>query len=318
MDDAAIELAIKEHRFQDARVGLLQVREYHGKSARNTLMLAENALKLGDGYSAERYLTDLEQDEGRTARWALLSAHARILQGQPRIAEEIVNGVEAPEPEDGTFEWIRVWAAMEQDRIEEAEEIVDKALRKFPDSALLHGKGAQLSILRGNWDAADRHIADALANDPENYEALLLRGESFIARGDTENALESYREVVRLFPEFAVPKANVVGLLLDLQQPDLAESELKKAFEDHPQFVLLRFNQARLQAIRKRWSDARDTMQGIPSDWKKTHPASILLEAEIEAGLGNEAMARTLYAKLEKSPDFQERVRELLAELDSK
>ena len=168
---------------------------------------------------------------------------------------------------------------------------------------------------RANWDGADRHIAEALASDPQNYEALLLRGESLIARQDQEGALASYQEVVAIYPERAVPRANVVGLLLDLGRLDEAQVEIDEALSLHPEFALLQFNLARLRANQARWDEARDVLQSIAFDWRLSYPAASLLEAEIEAGLGNHAIARSIYRQLADDPKFAPQVEQLLAEL---
>lgn len=310
-----VEYAIEQGRLQDAKRSLIQLRETDGASTESSLMLAQVMLDLGDGYSAERYLSEIKSGEGESARWVTLTAHARILQGRARSARDLVEAFDAEPPQDGTHEWLLVWAAMEEGEIEEAEQLVDAALRRHPHSAPLHAKGARLSAWRGNWNAADRHIEEALASDPENYEALLLRGESLIAREDKQGALDSYREVADAYPDFAVPPANVVGLLLDLGQIDEAQAELDRALAIHPDFALLQFNLARLRANQERWSDARTSLQAIASDWRRSYPAAALLEAEIEAGLGNYAVARTIYLRLADDPRFSRQVEQLLAEL---
>jgi predicted Zn-dependent protease len=312
---ADVQSAIEERRFQDAKTGLLQLREANGAADAYSSMLAQVMLDWGDGYSAERYLSELEQSEGESASWVTMSAHAHILQGRARRARELIETFEGEPPRDGTHDWLLVWAAMEEGKTKEAEELVDAALRRHPLFAPLHAKGARLSVWRGNWEGADRHIAEALANDPENYEALLLRGESLIARGEQEGALASYREVMVAYPDFAVPSANVVGLLLDLGRIDEAQSELDRALARHSDFALLQFNLSRLRANQALWEEARSTMQSIDSTWRRSYPAASLLEAEIEAGLGNHAVARTIYLQLADDPKFAEQVKELLTKL---
>ena len=60
---------------------------------------------------------------------------------------------------------------------------------------------------------------------------------------------------------------------------------------------------------------ARETMQRLPREWKRDFPAATLLEGEIEAALGNHAMARTLYAGLVDDPRFAEPAADLLIRL---
>lgn len=310
---ADVEAALEDNRFLDAKSALLAIRETEGASLSNSKMLAQVMLELGDGYTAERYLTATE--DSSDAEWTVLRAHAAILQGRARQARQILNDFRGPPPADGRFDWLLVWAAMEEDEIGEAEALVDAALRQYPRSAPLHAKAARLCVWRDNWDAARRHADEALEYDPTNYEALLVRGESEIHAGDLDEALNTYETAAEQYPDFAVPSANVAGLLLDLGRLDEAERVLNAAFQSHPQFSLLRFHAARLSALRGQWANARQTVQAIPLEWKRDFPAATLLEGEIESALGNYAMARTLYARLADDPRYAQQVAELLDQL---
>ena len=310
---ADVDQALEENRLGDAQRALEALRRSNGPSQESSWLLAQVMIDRGDGFRAERYLDDIIDQN--TARWVTLRGQALILQGSPGRARSLVDAYKGDEPEDGVHDWLRVWAAMEEGRVEEAEALVDTALRAHPQSAPLHAKAAQLSVWRGNWGAADRHIAEALAADPQTYEARLLQGESFIARGDLEGALASYRATTQMFPDFAVARANVAGLLLDLQRLDEAEAVIGQSLAQHPDFALLHFQMARAQALRGQWTMARETMQRLPREWKRDFPAATLLEGEIEAALGNHAMARTLYAGLVDDPRFAEPAADLLIRL---
>lgn len=310
---ADVEAALQENRYLDAKSALLAIREDEGASISNSKLLAQVMIELGDGYTAERYLTATE--DASDPEWVALRAHAAILQGRARQAGQLLDGFTGQPLADGTFDWLRVWATMEEGEIEEAEALVDAALRRYPRSAPLHAKAARLSVWRDNWDAAQRHYDEALDYDPTNYEALLVRGEGQIHAGDLEEALTSYETAAQLYPDFAVPKANAAGLLLDLRRLDEAERVLDSAFQSHPQFALLRFQAARLSALKGEWANARQTVQALPSEWKREFPAATLLEGEIESALGNHAMARTLYARLSGDPQFAQQVAGLLGQL---
>lgn len=310
---AEINEAIDNNRLQEARAGLLELRDYEGSSEENSMLLAQVSIDLGDGYAAERYLSEV-RDPSNT-NWAILQCHALILQGRARRAGEFLTELQGEPPGDGTIDWLHVWIAMEEGEAETAEAIVDAALRQHPQSAPLHAKAARLSMWRLNWDAARRHVDEALEADPNNYEAQTILGESQIAEGEQEAALLTYQAVSQSHPDFAIPRANTVGLLLDLGRLDEAEIELNSALQDHPDFALLLFNAARLQSLKGNWDLARGTVQALPNDWKRDHPAARLLEGEIEAALGNYTMARTIYMQLADDPRFEQPVEELLAAL---
>ncbi|NQX95636.1 MAG: tetratricopeptide repeat protein [Erythrobacter sp.] len=310
---ADVDQALAKNRLGDAQRALEALREAEGPTQETSWSLAKVMIDRGDGYSAERYLNEITDQS--SARWITLRGQSLILQGSPGQARVVVEAFKGDRPDDGVHDWLLVWAAMEEGRIPEAETLVDTALRAHRRSAPLHAKAARLSVWRDNWDAADRHIAEALEADPSNYEALLLKGESLIARGDLEGALAKYRDAAQTFPDYALARANVAGLLLDLERLDEAQAELETGLLQHPEFSLLRFNKARLQALGGQWSAARQTLQSLPHEWKRDFPAALLLEGEVEAALGNHAMARTLYARLADDPRFAEPVADLLARL---
>ena len=310
---ADAEASVAANRFYEARQTLLALRKDEGPSRENALLLAQVHLELGDGFSAERYLTELRDLDGETADWVTMRAHSLILQGSAQKARELIEGFVGDPPEDGTHAWLRVWAAMEEGAIEDAEEIVDAALFAHPQSAPLHAKAARLSSFRGNWDAAKRHTDEALESDPENFEALLMRGEYQIAQDDLEAALATYQLASQTHSDFAVSKANVAGLLLDLDRLDEAGEVLDHGLQMHPEYPLLRFNAARLAALRGDWEAARDVLQTMSPSWKRGYPAATLLEGEVEAALGNHTMARVYYMRLVNDPHLTEQVEDLLA-----
>ncbi|MCM0000236.1 MAG: tetratricopeptide repeat protein [Erythrobacter sp.] len=301
---AGAETAIAEHRYFDARAALLAWREDNGASPENSALLAEVLVELGDGYTAERYLTELEPQRGTTPEWLSLRVRSLILQGKPWRARELIEQSDWKGSPEGERDYLLVWAAMEEGNAGQAIADVDRALRLYPDHPGLNAKAARLAVWEGNWEAANLHVAAALAAEPDQFEALLVQGEGQIALGDLEEALKTYRRAGAAYPDFAISHANVAGLLLDLGRLDEADKVLGKALQAHPEFSLLRFNAARLAALRGQWQVARTTVQALPSDWKRTFPATTMLEADIEAGLGNHAMANTLYSQLEDDPRF--------------
>lgn len=312
---ADIEVAISENRYLDARDALLAMRDHDGATPENAALLAKVMVQLGDGYSAERYLRELEARQGDTAEWLTLRARSLILQGHAWKARDVIERWPGYPTLAEERDLLLVWAAMEEGDNDQAIALIDEALRRHPQSADLHAKAARLAAWEGNWEAADLHIADALAADPDHYEAQLVQGESLIAGGDLEGALATYLRVVETHPDFAIPRANVVGLQLDLKQLPEAEAALNEALALHPDFPQLRFASARLNAIRGNWPKSREILQALPSEWKGDFPGAVLLEAETEAALGNHTIARTLYEQLAQDPRFADAANALMAEL---
>ncbi len=314
-DLAAIDQATADHRYHAARRDLLAIRKAEGPDPATARRLAQLALALGEGLTAERYLDELRSSTGEDADWITMRAHSLILQGQPRRAADWIAGFDGLPPANGAHAWLQVWAAMEEGQRDVAQELVTKALITYPQSADLHAKAGRLMAWQGDWDAVDAHVTAALQAAPDHYEALLLQGESRIARGDLNGAIVPYRTAAKAYPDFAVPSANVAGLLLDLGRLDEAEQVLFPAIASHPEFPLLRFTSARLDALRKRWPAALATLRGIPSQFKRDFAPATLLEGEAEAALGNYGMARVLYTSVASQPQMRDQANAMLAAL---
>jgi Tfp pilus assembly protein PilF len=310
-----VETAMEERRFHDARRHLIDRRNYSGSSPRNSALLAQVMIELGDGYTAERYLNDVRENEREAGKWVAMHAHALILQGRASAAADLLDEFEGAPAEGGKHDWLRIWASMELGQNEEAQNLLAEALERFPQSPRLHAKAAQLAVWRQDWAAADNHIDKALAADPDNYEALLLAGQGRIASTDPEGALVYYRRAADAYPDFAIAPANVAGLLLDMGRLEEADVVLSSALERHPEFQLLRFNAARYWALSERWDKARAILQTMPLEFKRSMPATTLLEGEVEEALGNHAVARAVYETLADDPRFSEQVADLLQRL---
>lgn len=312
-DLAEVDQALAQHRFADARNQLLAIREDDKSSIETNRRLALLELEIGDGYAAERYLDEWRRATGETPEWVTQRARSLILQGKARSARDFLESAEPAEAEAPRRAWLKVWATMEEGNNARALDEVMVALSQYPQSADLNARAGRLMALQGDREAANRYLTAALAVAPQHYEALLLQGEGRIAAGDLEGALESYRIAAKGYPDFAVPHANVAGLLIDLGRLQEAEQALKPALARYPGFPLLKFTAARLQAANKRWAQARTILQAMPTQFKRDVPAAILLEADAEAALGNQAMAQSLYASIANRPGLENVVAERMS-----
>ncbi|MFM7403817.1 MAG: tetratricopeptide repeat protein, partial [Erythrobacter sp.] len=310
-----VEQAMTEHRFHDARNKLILIEKATGPSVATAKGLARVALELGDGYAAEYQLNQLRSLSGETSEWIDMRAQSMILQGATSRARDLITRFNGTRPPSDRQAWLLVWAAMEEGKVEEAKEIANSALALYSRSADLHARAGRLMAMRGDWSAVDTHVAAALQADPQHYEALLLQGESKIAKGDLAGALEPYETAAKTYPDFAVPFANIAGLLMVLGRLDEAQKVLASARPKYPDFPLLSFSAARLDAIRGRWPEARATLQALPMAFKRDFAPALLLEAEVEAGLGNHTLARSMYESLASEPRVRDQVAELLKRL---
>lgn len=307
-----IDRALSQRRYTEARDALLVLRKQDANSIETVRRLAKVELELEDGYSAERYLDEWRAITGETPEWVTHRARALILQRRARFARDFLEQAKPAEAEAEQRAWLLVWALMEERKFEKAEQEVMTALARYPQSPNLHARAGRLMAMLGEWEAVNQHVAEALAADPQHYESLMLLGESRLAEGNPEGALEPYRLAAKTYPELAIPQANVVNILIDLGQLEEAQKVLRPALARHPRLPLLRFMSARLDAANKRWAQARATLQAVPAPFKRAVPAVVLLEGDVEAALGNQANAQSLYASIANQPRVARQVAERL------
>lgn len=107
--------------------------------------------------------------------------------------------------------WAEGWLARTQFALgswSEALETVQRAAVRLAEvrielvRPLVHWTGAQINALRGDWDAADHHVAEAAAG-LHHYEVMLVpaclaRAQVAEARGDYERVVEALAPVVQL------------------------------------------------------------------------------------------------------------------------
>jgi tetratricopeptide (TPR) repeat protein len=75
------------------------------------------------------------------------------------------------------------------------------ALRALPDFSPALLMNARLKASESDLEAALALVDRVLANEPGNYEALQLKGDLLLARGDTSAALEAQRQAVSKRPD---------------------------------------------------------------------------------------------------------------------
>lgn len=111
-------------------------------------------------------------------------------------------------------------------------------------------------IALGRLDGAAALIAEVLAREPYNKEALFAQAELDIARGRGGDAVTRYREVVRRYPDdrrVLVSLALVLGSLGDISG---ALSSIERALEAHPGDYRIYYYAAYLNAKAERFPTA--------------------------------------------------------------
>lgn len=112
------------------------------------------------------------------------------------------------------------------------------------------------SLRRGDFAAARRGYAAALASDPTNADAHLGMATIEARSANRAAATEHYRRVLELDPRNATALAGLAALA-DFSRPDALEAQLQADLARLPESAALQFTLGNLYAAQARWSEAQ-------------------------------------------------------------
>lgn len=91
---------------------------------------------------------------------------------------------------------------------------------------------------------------------PRNRDALLATAALALRKGNTGQAVQTYRQILKYFPQDSVAQAGLINAL-QTQAPAHSESQLKILIDQQPQSAFLHFNLGSLYARQNRWRKAQ-------------------------------------------------------------
>jgi type IV pilus assembly protein PilF len=178
--------------------------------------------------------------------------------------------------------------------------------KKDPKKAVdLSVQAARGYIQQGNWNAAKRHLKNALAindNDAEVHETL---AQVFWQTGEFEQADQHFRRSVSLLGDARI-RNNYAAFLYDRKRYAEAESELEKVTEDvlYDQRANAFVNLGRVRIKLKKYVAAKDILErAVLMD--RNNMVAISLLAEVSYQLGEYPKAQGYYDQYRKTVNGQ-------------
>jgi len=237
-----------------------------------------------------------------------LLAHALLKQNRVAEAEEQLRFALSLEPDFPQLHEDLGSALAVQSRFEEAIPEFERALELQPALPLVRKKLGQALVAVGRGSEADEAFRDYIEQDPERAE--IIRGMELHQAGETDEAINVFREVLRSNPD-NVNGMRQLALLLwhDRKRHDDAEALLRRATQRAPDFAAGWLSLGALLMDMNRYVDAIDAYR------KATELGPT--EAQAWAGLGN-AYGRAMYpekavAAYEKALAINQKAPALLA-----
>ena len=144
-----------------------------------------------------------------------------------------------------------------------------------------------------------------LSENPNNPEALLIKGNLLEFEGDASGALAHYQKAIQARPSYLSAHSAAVGSLLRAEKTDEAVKQLdalKKIYAKHPQVYLL---DAQINYQRKDYKAARESAQQLLRI-SPNNPLSLQMAGAIEYQLRSYLQAETYLAKaLQSAPELR-------------
>jgi len=129
---------------------------------------------------------------------------------------------------------------------------------------------AALEIGSGHEDVAKKLIAEVLTESPRDDDALIMRGEMFLAHGDPTDAVVDLRTALRDQPRSVMLQRTLARAYIDKGQPALAEETLRAGTDAAPEDASLKIDLAQVLIQTDRASRAvtllEEAVQHAPGD----------------------------------------------------
>ena len=112
-----------------------------------------------------------------------------------------------------------------------------KMLERFPNSVILYNIAGASNAALMQFDAAIESYKQALRIKPDYADAYYNMGVALNDKGDPEAAIESYKQALRIKPDYAKAYNNMGVALNDKGDPEVAIESYKQALRIKPDYA---------------------------------------------------------------------------------
>jgi tetratricopeptide (TPR) repeat protein len=126
------------------------------------------------------------------------------------------------------------------------------------------GQGIQL-YQSGDYEQAEKVLAAAVTQDPNNGQAELYYGMTLVVRKKPKDAEQAFRKADALTPSNAKVKAGLAGAMIDQQRLDDASNYLQQAATIDATDADYIYQRGRLSLARRKYQDAANDLDQVIS-----------------------------------------------------
>lgn len=232
-----------------------------------------------DYQSAEKELR-LARTHGMTdPELSVLLARSLLALNQPdRVLDEIKELDGAPVSTNATLLALRAQAGLMRGDRDAAEAALADADARSPEAPDTLAVRALLAINSGQPpEQALALVEQALARDEKRADLWIMKADLLrVARRGADEALDAYAKALALDPANIPARLATAQLLLEANQLDKAEAELKHVGKHAPNNVLGRYLSALIDFRRNRLDEANNKLQSVLNAAPNFLPANLL------------------------------------------
>ena len=287
----------------DAIETVLQVKERVTEDPMVWVALGNLRFRTRDFAGAEEaFRAAVTADPDRAAAHLALARLLRLTGQREEARSEFQLAVENAglASKSGT-EWVEF--LIEGGEIEEAKALLGKTTDENPEFLPAWCRLARVALIEGDQEACASHIQRVLTQAPNNIEALLVKSDLDLTRGNTDSAIEQYQNLVASRPNAPLLRHRLAMSLLRNREVGRAIAELEKVTEQTPNHLQSRLQLAELYMGTGDLERAQEVLRELVDYAPGLARAHTLLGA-VQKSRGDLSAALQSYARvMELTPD---------------
>ena len=291
---------LKHKDLAKAEQQLLEVVALDPKKLEYRTSLATFYARTNQADKAEKALRDAIQVDPKNEQSYLLLAEFLVSRKSVDQAEkELLAAIQAmPKAYKLRFGLASLYQAInKQDKVRQTYQGIIDLDKTGPEGLKARDQLAALDIQTGKTEEAGKLVAEVLKENPKDNQALLLRGQMSMAKGDANSAIADFRSVLKDQPDSVPVISLLVKAHLANKEPQLAKSTLSDAIAKYPENPNLHMAMADFLNFGKDYDGAlREVEAALVVDPK--NPRIYEAKAEIQTAKNDLSGAETTLLKL--------------------
>jgi putative PEP-CTERM system TPR-repeat lipoprotein len=257
--------------------------------------LADVYLQLGDALSAEREARAARERNGKEADYLPVLVEAMLGQGK---LDDLINFVQPANRDPVLESKVRGAlgaAAAGLGNQAKAESLLSEAIELDPSAT--RPKIQLVRLLSGSKPAeADKLIDEAIAANPRSAEALQVKGEMLLRRGDQDSAMRLFNEALKIDPKNAAAQLSRADVNVVLGKYKLADEDIDAILKISPSHFMANYLRGAEFAKQERYAEADRIFDRLSPGFAGFWPG-YYVQGATKLKLGQYAQAETSLGK---------------------